>query len=52
MIMAPYKYLTSMPSKGIRDLFITALNWWLDVPETELLAIKDVIGFLHQSSLM
>lgn len=52
IIMAPYKYLTSMPSKGIRDLFITALNWWLEVPETELLAIKDVVGYLHQSSLM
>ncbi|POS72147.1 polyprenyl synthetase [Diaporthe helianthi] len=52
IIMAPYRYLTSMPSKGIRDLFITALNWWLQVPEAELLAIKDVISYLHQSSLM
>ena len=41
-----------MPSKGIRELFITALNWWLHVPDGELLCIKDVVGFLHQSSLM
>lgn len=51
-VIAPYKYLTSMPSKGIRDLFITALNWWLEAPDDEILAIKDIVSYLHQSSLM
>ncbi|KAH7055784.1 polyprenyl synthetase [Macrophomina phaseolina] len=52
IVLAPYKYLTSLPSKGIRDIFIAALNWWLEVPEDTLTSIKAVIGMLHQSSLM
>ncbi|KAF4960704.1 hypothetical protein FGADI_783 [Fusarium gaditjirri] len=52
LVLAPYNYLTSMPSKGIRELFITALNWWLEVADDQLVCIKDVVSFLHQSSLM
>ncbi|KAK1992112.1 polyprenyl synthetase [Colletotrichum falcatum] len=52
IVLAPYKYLTSMPSKGIRELFIRALNWWLNVPDDKLAGIQDVISYLHQSSLM
>ncbi|KAF5021009.1 hypothetical protein F66182_6940 [Fusarium sp. NRRL 66182] len=51
-VLHPYQYLASMPSKGIRDTFIQALNWWLDVPERSLVSIKSIIGMLHQSSLM
>ncbi|EFQ25311.1 polyprenyl synthetase [Colletotrichum graminicola] len=52
LVLAPYKYLTSMPSKGIRELFIRALNWWLKVPDDKLACIQDVVSYLHQSSLM
>ncbi|KAK2038969.1 polyprenyl synthetase [Colletotrichum somersetense] len=52
LVLAPYKYLTSMPSKGIRELFIRALNWWLNVPDDKLAGIQDVVSYLHQSSLM
>ncbi|KAF3080003.1 hypothetical protein TWF706_003037 [Orbilia oligospora] len=29
-LLAPYKYLTSMPSKGVREAFVDSLNLWLD----------------------
>ncbi|TQN70475.1 Ophiobolin F synthase [Colletotrichum shisoi] len=51
-VMAPFKYIASLPSKGVRDTFIDALNWWLKVPDDSLLSIKTVIRMLHDSSLM
>ncbi|KAJ0162043.1 Ophiobolin F synthase [Colletotrichum tanaceti] len=51
-VMAPFKYIASLPSKGVRDTFIDALNWWLKVPDDSLLIIKTVISMLHDSSLM
>ncbi|CCF32910.1 geranylgeranyl pyrophosphate synthase [Colletotrichum higginsianum] len=51
-VMAPFKYIASLPSKGVRDTFIDALNWWLKVPDDSLLSIKTVISMLHDSSLM
>ncbi|KAK2052113.1 geranylgeranyl pyrophosphate synthase [Colletotrichum caudatum] len=50
--MAPFKYIASLPSKGVRDTFIDALNWWLQVPEDSLLTIKTIISMLHDSSLL
>ncbi|OLN87486.1 Fusicoccadiene synthase 2 [Colletotrichum chlorophyti] len=50
--VAPFKYIASLPSKGIRDTFIDALNWWLAVPEDSLRSIKTIISMLHDSSLM
>ncbi|KAJ4387227.1 hypothetical protein N0V93_007816 [Gnomoniopsis smithogilvyi] len=49
---APYDYIASMPSKGVRDQFIDALNEWLHVPEEKVLKIKDAIRTLHNSSLL
>jgi ophiobolin F synthase len=52
VIIQPYKYLTSLPSKGFRDQAIDSLNTWLRVPTKTTKMIKDVIKMLHSASLM
>lgn len=49
---APFNYITSLPSKGVRDIFIDALNIWLDVPEPIVSRIKSLGSRLHAASLM
>lgn len=52
IVQAPYEYLCSLGSKGVRQAAIEALNIWLDVPETSLSAIRNIVDYLHSSSLM
>ncbi|KAL3462799.1 isoprenoid synthase domain-containing protein [Aspergillus heterothallicus] len=52
MVMSPYNYIASLPSKGVRDKFIDALNTWLQVPAFTLSSIKHIVGLLHHSSLL
>ncbi|KAF5713249.1 geranylgeranyl diphosphate synthase [Fusarium mundagurra] len=49
---SPYNYILTLPSKGIREAFIDSLNVWLEVPEEKTSVIKEVIGMLHNSSLI
>ncbi|KAF5376343.1 hypothetical protein D9757_008668 [Collybiopsis confluens] len=51
IVEAPYHYIASLPSKGIRDKFIDALNYWLKVPHHTVGQIKTTINLLHQASL-
>lgn len=50
--MSPFKYLKSLPSKGVREQLIDAINVWHKVPAEELDTIKRAIGMLHALSLM
>ncbi|OAA35624.1 geranylgeranyl pyrophosphate synthase [Beauveria brongniartii RCEF 3172] len=52
VILQPYHYLRSLPSKGIRDQAIDALNKWLAVPAESTVRIKSIIQMLHGASLM
>ena len=52
IVLAPFNYLNSLPSKGVRDKAIDALNVWLQVPEGVLKSIRSVINMLHGASLM
>ncbi|GES63959.1 gibberellin cluster-GGPP-synthase [Aspergillus terreus] len=52
IVLAPFKYIKSMPSKGAREKLIDALNWWFKVPQPELEIIQNVVDLLHTSSLM
>ncbi|KAL4947614.1 hypothetical protein BDW69DRAFT_190036 [Aspergillus filifer] len=52
VVLQPYRYLTSLPSKGFRDQAIDSLNAWLRVPPSSVAVIKDVIKMLHSASLM
>ncbi|KAL2139942.1 hypothetical protein VTI28DRAFT_4454 [Corynascus sepedonium] len=49
---APFTYVQSMPSKGVRDALADALNLWAGLPETAVTRIKKVINDLHTASLM
>lgn len=52
VISAPFEYLTSLPSKGVRDQAIDAFNVWIKAPSDALNIIKTVVGRLHNASLM
>ncbi|RDA82765.1 hypothetical protein CP532_2031 [Ophiocordyceps camponoti-leonardi (nom. inval.)] len=52
IILAPFDYLHSLPSKNVRSKAIDALNAWYQVPDSSLTAIKSVLDLLHSSSLM
>jgi hypothetical protein len=52
LILEPYRYLSSLPGKGIRNITIDAFNVWLKAPESSTNIIKSAIGMLHSSSLM
>ena len=51
-VLAPYDYLSSLPSKGIRDAAIDALDIWLDLPDSSLAPIRLIVKYLHSASLM
>ncbi|KIK55691.1 hypothetical protein GYMLUDRAFT_248501 [Collybiopsis luxurians FD-317 M1] len=52
IIEAPYQYISSLPSKGIRDKFIDALSYWFKVPPDVVEQIKAITNRSHQASLL
>ena len=51
-MIAPFDYLTSLPSKGVRELAMQALNFWYQVPPKSYDTIKSIVNMLHNASLM
>ncbi|KAK2760326.1 hypothetical protein FQN54_002394 [Arachnomyces sp. PD_36] len=52
IVLAPYKYISSLPSKGVRKAAITALDTWLNIPEAPLSAIRVVTDYIHNTTLL
>lgn len=52
IIKAPSDYVTSLPSKGMRNAAIDALNVWYEVPSGTTKHISAILHGLHTSSLM
>ncbi|PWY66887.1 terpenoid synthase [Aspergillus eucalypticola CBS 122712] len=52
VLQQPIHYLRSVPSKNIRGTIIQALNLWLNAPESAAAQVEDLIGHLHESSLL
>lgn len=52
VVLQPYQYLNSLPSKGFRNQAIDSLNTWLKVPQKSTQMIKNVVKMLHGASLM
>lgn len=52
VVLEPFRYVVSLSSKGFREKFIDGLNVWLQVPPDDLQKIKDIVGSLHNSSLL
>ncbi|KAK6502357.1 hypothetical protein TWF506_002938 [Arthrobotrys conoides] len=51
LLLEPYEYLTAMPSKGVREAFVDALNLWFSIPEPHLTQIKNIGKKLHTASI-
>ncbi|PWY68621.1 putative geranylgeranyl diphosphate synthase [Aspergillus heteromorphus CBS 117.55] len=52
VLQAPYEYITALPSKGLREQAIDALDVWFRVPKEKLNIIKSITTILHNASLM
>ncbi|KAI9727247.1 MAG: hypothetical protein M1828_006866 [Chrysothrix sp. TS-e1954] len=51
-VMEPCKYIESLPSKGVRNSVIDALEVWYQVPDKSLATIRRIVTSLHDCSLM
>ncbi|PYH40159.1 bifunctional terpene synthase/polyprenyl synthetase family protein [Aspergillus saccharolyticus JOP 1030-1] len=51
-LRAPAEYIASLPSKGVREAFIDALNVWLMLPDRQVKLLKSIAKTLHNASLM
>lgn len=52
MVLAPFSYIKSLPSKGVRNSAIDGLDAWYHVPPKSLETIQEITNLLHASSLM
>ncbi|KZF21949.1 terpenoid synthase [Xylona heveae TC161] len=52
LVLEPYAYIESLPSKGVRNTAIDGLEAWYHVPEKSLEIIRDIANSLHAASLM
>lgn len=50
--MDPFEYISSLPSKGVRDTLISALNAWVQASSEVLPTINSIIADVHNLSLM
>lgn len=52
VLLAPFQYISSLPSKGVTNAMIDGLDFWTKVPKDSLEVIKKVATLLHNSALM
>ncbi|KAI1840688.1 hypothetical protein JX266_013095 [Neoarthrinium moseri] len=52
VLEAPYVYISSLPSKGVRNRFIDALDYWLKLCPETVAHVKQVTDLLHNASLI
>jgi ophiobolin F synthase len=52
VMLQPYRYVTSLPSKGFREQAIESINKWLQVTPKSVDTIKETVRMLHNASLM
>ncbi|KAI1413293.1 geranylgeranyl pyrophosphate synthase [Hypoxylon sp. FL1857] len=52
VVSFPANYISSLPSKNLRDKAVDAMNVWLKVEPNDLSQIKLVVNMLHNASLM
>ncbi|KAL4758128.1 isoprenoid synthase domain-containing protein [Aspergillus foveolatus] len=51
-LLGPAEYISSLPSKGVREAFIDGLNVWLVLPDHRVSELKSIAQTLHNASLM
>ncbi|GKZ31435.1 geranylgeranyl pyrophosphate synthase [Aspergillus brasiliensis] len=52
ILQQPIQYLRSVPSKNVRGTVIQALNLWLKAPDSAASQVEELIGHLHETSLL
>ncbi|KAI1335897.1 terpenoid synthase [Xylariaceae sp. FL0016] len=52
LVLEPYRYISALPSKGVRDMAIDGLNLWLGVSPHSTTIIRGVIKMIHNSSIV
>lgn len=52
IVLEPGAYVQSLPSKGVRNTVLDALEVWYGVPGASLVTIREIIDLLHNASLM
>uniref|UniRef100_A0A7S3PN45 Geranylgeranyl pyrophosphate synthase n=1 Tax=Aplanochytrium stocchinoi TaxID=215587 RepID=A0A7S3PN45_9STRA len=50
--LEPFKYICTLPGKNIRSQLIDAFQLWLKIPVKNISEIKEIVGFLHNASLL
>ncbi|EQC28873.1 hypothetical protein SDRG_13383 [Saprolegnia diclina VS20] len=51
-LLEPWYYIRAMPGKNIRAIMVDAFQLWLAIPDDKVAAIKDIVGTLHDASLL
>ncbi|KAK6828816.1 hypothetical protein RU639_003672 [Aspergillus parasiticus] len=51
-LLGPADYIRSLPSKGVREAFVDAMNVWLVLPNDVVNRVKSIAEMLHNASLM
>lgn len=51
-LLDPYTYISEIPGKGVRGHLIKAFNRWLQIDEAKLTEITNIVGMLHNASLL
>ncbi|KAK2024328.1 terpenoid synthase [Colletotrichum zoysiae] len=51
-VAAPFDYVCSLKSKGVRNKLIAALNAWIPLPPADLESVMSAVADVHNTSLM
>ncbi|CAN0155022.1 unnamed protein product, partial [Ascophyllum nodosum] len=51
-LMEPFHYINLVPGKDVRGKLIDAFQAWLKIPADKIQTIKEIVGMLHNASLM
>ena len=51
-ILGPWRYIMANPGKNVRSRLIDAFQAWLSVPAPAIRVIKEIVGYLHNASLL
>ncbi|ETV97048.1 hypothetical protein H310_09877 [Aphanomyces invadans] len=52
VLLEPWNYIRGMPQKNVRAILVDAFQLWLQIPPDNITTIKEIIGSLHDASLL
>ncbi|KAK7206822.1 geranylgeranyl pyrophosphate synthase [Myxozyma melibiosi] len=52
VVLGPFSYIESHPGKDLRRILVDGFNLWLQVPESSIEIISNIIARLHSASLL